>query len=49
MTATLGTFRRARPAQQSPALLVVGDVVALQAALAWFGAGAAEDCFRKVA
>jgi hypothetical protein len=28
---------------QSPALLIVGDVVALHSALAWFNAGGAVD------
>jgi hypothetical protein len=28
---------------ESPALLIVGDVVALHASLAWFNAGAAVD------
>jgi hypothetical protein len=28
---------------QSPALFIVGDVVALHSALAWFNAGAAVD------
>jgi uroporphyrin-III C-methyltransferase/precorrin-2 dehydrogenase/sirohydrochlorin ferrochelatase len=39
ITATLGSISRiaaeARP--ESPALLIVGDVVALQSTLAWFG------------
>jgi uroporphyrin-III C-methyltransferase len=45
MTATLATIRgdSSRSNLNSPALLVVGDVVALQTALAWFNTGAAED------
>jgi uroporphyrin-III C-methyltransferase/precorrin-2 dehydrogenase/sirohydrochlorin ferrochelatase len=45
VTATLGTICRlsAEANLQSPALLIVGDVVALHSALAWFNAGAAAD------
>ncbi len=44
ITATLATLcKAAADAQlQSPALLIVGDVVALHATLAWFNAGAAD-------
>jgi uroporphyrin-III C-methyltransferase/precorrin-2 dehydrogenase/sirohydrochlorin ferrochelatase len=43
VTATLATVRDAASAAEleSPALLVVGDVVALQSSLAWFNTGAA--------
>jgi uroporphyrin-III C-methyltransferase / precorrin-2 dehydrogenase / sirohydrochlorin ferrochelatase len=45
ITATLATIRNdaAAAALESPALLVVGDVVALQSSLAWFNSGAAVD------
>ena len=45
VTATLGTIRKLsiEANLQSPALLIVGDVVALHSALAWFNAGAAVD------
>ena len=45
VTATLATIRAAASAAelQSPALLVVGDVVALQPSLAWFNTAAAAD------
>jgi uroporphyrin-III C-methyltransferase/precorrin-2 dehydrogenase/sirohydrochlorin ferrochelatase len=45
VTATLATIRGAAAVAQlqSPALLIVGDVVALQPALAWFNAEAAAD------
>jgi uroporphyrin-III C-methyltransferase/precorrin-2 dehydrogenase/sirohydrochlorin ferrochelatase len=45
VTATLGTIRKLSNEAnlQSPALLIVGDVVALHSALAWFNAGAAVD------
>jgi uroporphyrin-III C-methyltransferase/precorrin-2 dehydrogenase/sirohydrochlorin ferrochelatase len=45
ITATIATIREAgsRANLQSPALLVVGDVVALQSTLAWFDCGAAAD------
>ena len=45
VTATLGTICNlsAEAKLQSPALLIVGDVVALHSALAWFNAGAAVD------
>jgi len=45
VTATLGTIRKlsSEANLQSPALLIVGDVVALHSALAWFNAGAAVD------
>jgi len=48
IAATLATIRDcssgANPS--SPALLVVGDVVALHSTLAWFNTGAAVDLFR---
>jgi uroporphyrin-III C-methyltransferase/precorrin-2 dehydrogenase/sirohydrochlorin ferrochelatase len=45
VTATLGTLQQACAGAnlQSPALLVVGDVVALQGALAWFDSDAVAD------
>jgi uroporphyrin-III C-methyltransferase/precorrin-2 dehydrogenase/sirohydrochlorin ferrochelatase len=45
VVATLGTIRAAAAARgiESPALLVVGDVAALHAALAWFGETSAAD------
>jgi len=45
VTATLGTIRKlsAEANLQSPALLIVGDVVALHSALAWFNADGAVD------
>jgi uroporphyrin-III C-methyltransferase / precorrin-2 dehydrogenase / sirohydrochlorin ferrochelatase len=45
ITATLGTIVKmaSEAALESPALLIVGDVVALHSALAWFNAGAAAD------
>ncbi len=45
ITATLGTIRGVSSAAnlQSPALLIVGDVVALQSSLAWFNTGGALD------
>jgi uroporphyrin-III C-methyltransferase/precorrin-2 dehydrogenase/sirohydrochlorin ferrochelatase len=45
VTATLGTIRKliAEANLQSPALLIIGDVVALHSALAWFNAGAVVD------
>jgi uroporphyrin-III C-methyltransferase/precorrin-2 dehydrogenase/sirohydrochlorin ferrochelatase len=45
ITATLDTIREAgaQAALQSPALLVVGDVVSLHSALAWFNTGAGTD------
>jgi uroporphyrin-III C-methyltransferase/precorrin-2 dehydrogenase/sirohydrochlorin ferrochelatase len=45
ITATLGTIGKtaAEAALESPALLIVGDVVALHSALAWFNTGAAAD------
>jgi siroheme synthase len=45
VTATLGTLKEAcaNARLESPALLVVGDVVGLQPALAWFNADAATD------
>ncbi len=45
VTATLATIRAAASAAdlQSPALLVVGEVVALQPSLAWFNPGSAVD------
>jgi uroporphyrin-III C-methyltransferase / precorrin-2 dehydrogenase / sirohydrochlorin ferrochelatase len=45
VTATLGTIRKlsSEANLQSPALLIVGDVVALHSALAWFNTGAAVD------
>ena len=45
VTATLGSIRKLsiEAKLQSPALLIVGDVVALHSALAWFNAGAAVD------
>jgi uroporphyrin-III C-methyltransferase / precorrin-2 dehydrogenase / sirohydrochlorin ferrochelatase len=45
ITATLGTIVKvsAEAAVGSPALLIVGEVVALHSALAWFNAGAAID------
>jgi uroporphyrin-III C-methyltransferase/precorrin-2 dehydrogenase/sirohydrochlorin ferrochelatase len=45
ITATLATIRNAAAAAalESPALLVVGDVVALQSSLAWFNTEAAVD------
>jgi uroporphyrin-III C-methyltransferase/precorrin-2 dehydrogenase/sirohydrochlorin ferrochelatase len=45
VTATLSTIRKisADANLQSPALLIVGEVVALHSALAWFNAGAAVD------
>jgi siroheme synthase len=45
ITATLATIRSvsSRSKLQSPALLIVGEVVALHASLAWFNAGAALD------
>jgi uroporphyrin-III C-methyltransferase/precorrin-2 dehydrogenase/sirohydrochlorin ferrochelatase len=45
ITATLATIRgiAANSNLESPALLVIGDVVALQASLAWFDAGAAQE------
>jgi len=48
ITATLATIRDAsRGAQlESPALLVVGDVVTLHSTLAWFGTGAQADLSR---
>jgi len=48
ITATLATIRGIAAAAnlQSPALFVVGDVVALHSTLAWFGASAAVDLSR---
>jgi uroporphyrin-III C-methyltransferase / precorrin-2 dehydrogenase / sirohydrochlorin ferrochelatase len=48
ITATLATLRgaAARANVESPALLVVGDVVALQPSLAWFNVDAALDISR---
>jgi uroporphyrin-III C-methyltransferase / precorrin-2 dehydrogenase / sirohydrochlorin ferrochelatase len=48
LTATLGTLRNAaaHAKLQSPALLVVGDVVSLHSTLAWFHGGAAADLFQ---
>jgi uroporphyrin-III C-methyltransferase / precorrin-2 dehydrogenase / sirohydrochlorin ferrochelatase len=48
LTATLGTLRSAASDAklQSPALLVVGDVVSLHSTLAWFDSGAAADLFQ---
>jgi uroporphyrin-III C-methyltransferase/precorrin-2 dehydrogenase/sirohydrochlorin ferrochelatase len=45
ITATLATIRAVSMAAnlESPALLIVGDVVALHSSLAWFNAEAAED------
>jgi uroporphyrin-III C-methyltransferase/precorrin-2 dehydrogenase/sirohydrochlorin ferrochelatase len=45
VTATLATIRGvvADAKLESPALLIVGEVVALQPALAWFNTGAAQD------
>jgi uroporphyrin-III C-methyltransferase/precorrin-2 dehydrogenase/sirohydrochlorin ferrochelatase len=45
VTATLATIQDAATAAKldSPALLIVGDVVALQSSLAWFNAGTAVD------
>jgi uroporphyrin-III C-methyltransferase/precorrin-2 dehydrogenase/sirohydrochlorin ferrochelatase len=45
VTATLGTLQQACAGAnlQSPALLVIGDVVALQGALAWFNSDAVAD------
>jgi siroheme synthase len=45
ITATLATIRDVSSAAnlESPALLVVGDVVALHSSLAWFGTGTALD------
>jgi uroporphyrin-III C-methyltransferase/precorrin-2 dehydrogenase/sirohydrochlorin ferrochelatase len=45
ITATLATIRSVSSGAklQSPALLIVGEVVALHASLAWFNAGAALD------
>ena len=49
LTATLGTLRHAASGAklQSPALLVVGDVVSLHSTLAWFDNGAAADLFQS--
>jgi len=49
ITATLATIRGISSGAnvESPALLIVGDVVALQSALAWFGADAAIDLTRS--
>jgi len=48
ITATLATIIDAssKANVESPALLVVGDVVALHSTLAWFGASAAVDLSR---
>ena len=48
ITATLGTIRTAASGAQlqSPALLVIGDVVALQPSLAWFNAATPADLSR---
>jgi uroporphyrin-III C-methyltransferase / precorrin-2 dehydrogenase / sirohydrochlorin ferrochelatase len=48
ITATLATIRAiaAKSTLESPALLVVGDVVALHASLAWFDAGASLEFTR---
>jgi uroporphyrin-III C-methyltransferase / precorrin-2 dehydrogenase / sirohydrochlorin ferrochelatase len=48
ITATLATIASASAAAnlESPALLVVGEVVALQSTLAWFGAAAGADLSR---
>jgi uroporphyrin-III C-methyltransferase/precorrin-2 dehydrogenase/sirohydrochlorin ferrochelatase len=45
VTATLGTLREASMGMglESPVLLVVGEVVALQSALSWFNSGATAD------
>jgi len=45
VTATLGTLSEAaaRANLESPALLIVGDVVALHTSLAWFGAVSSES------
>jgi uroporphyrin-III C-methyltransferase/precorrin-2 dehydrogenase/sirohydrochlorin ferrochelatase len=45
ITATIGTIGAVVAAAQleSPALLVVGEVVALQSTLAWFNAGGSTD------
>jgi siroheme synthase len=45
ITATLATIRRvaSEARLESPALLVVGDVVALHSTLAWFGTAAGLD------
>jgi len=51
ITATLGTLKEAcaEARLESPALLVVGDVVGLQPALAWFNAEAAMDGVLQIA
>jgi uroporphyrin-III C-methyltransferase / precorrin-2 dehydrogenase / sirohydrochlorin ferrochelatase len=51
ITATLGTIEGISAASnvQSPALLVVGDVVAFHDSLAWFNPGAAVDLIRTTA
>jgi uroporphyrin-III C-methyltransferase / precorrin-2 dehydrogenase / sirohydrochlorin ferrochelatase len=48
ITATVGTICGTASSAnlQSPALLVVGDVVALHSTLAWFNSGAAVDLFQ---
>jgi uroporphyrin-III C-methyltransferase / precorrin-2 dehydrogenase / sirohydrochlorin ferrochelatase len=48
ITATLATIRNASSGAklESPALLVVGDVVTLHSTLAWFGTGAEVDLSR---
>jgi siroheme synthase len=48
VTASLATIASASAAAnlESPALLVVGDVVALHSTLAWFGATAGVDLSR---
>jgi uroporphyrin-III C-methyltransferase/precorrin-2 dehydrogenase/sirohydrochlorin ferrochelatase len=48
ITATLATIRDAASGTQleSPALLIVGDVVALHSTLAWFGTAAEADLSR---
>ena len=45
ITATLGTLAEAASGAnlESPALLIVGDVVALHSTLAWFGAASSES------